>query len=282
MPQENNVVISVIVPAYNAATTIIQTLESVVAQTFKKWECIIVDDGSQDDTVNVAKSFIKDDPRFKLHTIRNSGVCVARNTAVAHSTGKYLFPLDADDYIHPECLEKCHQVFMQKPETRLVYTEGELFGARTGLWNLPDYSYKAMLRYNMVDNSSLFLREDFNRVGGYRLNMVSGLEDWDFWIAVLAPYADHQVVKIKEPLFYYRTSDKSRGTNVVAEGRFSAMVDTIIYNNYQVYLQHYPDIFNRIMNYDFNKTMTDKKVVQLLIKSMVFLSSLKNKLFKAS
>jgi glycosyltransferase involved in cell wall biosynthesis len=278
--QENNVVISVIVPAYNAAATIIQTLKSIATQTFTHWECIIVDDGSQDDTVNVAKAFIKDDPRFQLHSIKNSGVCVARNTAVAYSTGKYLFPLDADDYIHSDCLDKCYNVFEHKPETRLVYTEGELFGAKTGLWNLPVYSYKAMLRYNMVGNSSLFLREDFDRVGGYRLNMINGLEDWDFWVAVLEPYADHQVVKINEALFYYRTSNNSRGTNVVADGRFSAMVDNIIYNNYKIYQRHYPDIFNRVLSYDFNRTVLGKKPVQMVIKSMLFLSTLKNKLFR--
>ena len=280
MLQENKVVISVIVPAYNAAATIIQTLESIAAQTFRQWECIIVDDGSQDDTLKIARAFIKDDQRFQLHSIKNSGVCVARNTAVAYSTGKYLFPLDGDDYIHPECLDKCFQIFEQKPQTRLVYPEGELFGASTGLWTLPDYSFQVMLRYNMVHNSSLFLREDFDRVGGYRLNMVSGLEDWDFWIGVLAPYEDHQVVKIKEPLFYYRTSDKSRRSTVVAMGKFSAMVDNIIYNNYQVYQKHYPDIFNRILSYDFNTTMLQKKPVQMVVKSMVFLSKLKRKLFK--
>lgn len=280
MSQERKVVISVIVPAYNAATTILQMLESIAAQTFKHWECIIVDDGSQDDTLKVAGAFIKDDSRFKLYSIKNSGVCTARNTAVAYSKGKYLFPLDSDDYIHPECLEKCYQVFEQRPETRLVYTEGELFGALTGLWNLPEYSYKTMLRYNMVDNSSLFLREDFDRVGGYRLNMVNGLEDWDFWIGVLSPYEDHQVVKIKEPLFYYRTSDMSRRSTVEATGKFSAMVDNIIYNNYQVYQKHYPDIFNRVLSYDFHTSMLGKKPVQMVVKGMLFLSKLKHKLFK--
>lgn len=278
MSQDSKVVISVIVPAYNAAATIIQTLESVAAQTFQHWECIIVDDGSQDDTANIARSFIKDDPRFQLYTIKNSGVCVARNTAVAYSVGKFIFPLDADNYIHQECLKKCYQIFEQKRETRLVYTEAQLFGARDGLWNMPEYSYKIMLRYNMVDNSSLFLREDFDRVGGYRLNMVSGLEDWDFWIGVLAPYEDHQVVKLQETLFYYRTSDKSRGASVVAEGQFSAMADNIIYNNFQVYQKYYPDVFDRILSYDFNKTMLGKKPVQMVVNSMIFFSKLKHKL----
>jgi glycosyltransferase involved in cell wall biosynthesis len=277
--QENKATISVIVPAYNAEATVKKTLESVASQTYSNWECIIVDDGSKDNTSAVVKDFIGNDTRFKLITIKNSGVCVARNTAVSNSTGKYLFPLDGDDYIHPKCLEKCMDVFEKNPHMRLVYTEGELFGARTGLWNLPEYSYKTMLRYNMVDNSSLFLREDFDRVGGYRINMVNGLEDWDFWIAVLAPYKDDQVFKIQEPLFYYRTSDQSRGATVVSQGKFALMLDNIVYNNYSIYRQYFPDIFTRIMKHDFNENMMGKKPVRLLVNSMVFFSSLKSKIF---
>jgi glycosyltransferase involved in cell wall biosynthesis len=277
--QENKAMISVIVPAYNAEATVRQTLESVASQTYANWECIIVDDGSKDNTSGVVREFIGNDQRFKLITIANSGVCVARNTAVSNSKGKYLFPLDSDNYIHPTCFEKCMHVFEKNPNVRLVYTESELFGVRTGLWNLPEYSYKTMLRYNMVDNSSLFLREDFDRVGGYRVNMVNGLEDWDFWIGVLAPYKDDQVVKIKEPLFYYRTSDQSRGATVVSQGKFALMLDNIVYNNYSVYRQYFPDIFTRIMKHDFNENMMAKKPVKLLVNSMVFISSLKSKIF---
>jgi glycosyltransferase involved in cell wall biosynthesis len=257
----------------------VETLDSVLKQTFTNWECIIVNDGSTDDSRQVIGSFIGQDPRFKLIDIQNSGVCVARNTGVAHSNGTYLFPLDADNKMHPECLEKCLAEFQKDPRIKLVYTEAELFGAETGLWGLPPFDYKTMLKYNMVDNSCMFLREDFDRVGGYRVNMVYGLEDWDFFIALLHGVSREQVVKIPEPLYYYRVNEKGRRLTVAAGSRQSEMMDLMIYNNFSIYKEYFPGIFNRVHAYDFQRAMLDKKPVRFLVNTLIGLSSLKTRLF---
>jgi glycosyltransferase involved in cell wall biosynthesis len=274
----NSVTVSVIVPCYNYGNYVLDALKSVSDQTFAAWECIIVNDGSTDDSRSVIESYIAGDSRFRLINIPNSGVCVARNTAVAAASGTYLFPLDADNKLFPTCLEKCVLAFGKRPGVRLVYTEARLFGEESGLWALPPFDYKTMLKYNMVDNSCLFLREDFNRVGGYRINMVHGLEDWDLFIALLYGCTAAQVIKIDEPLYYYRVNNAGRRMSVESSGKQKHMLDLMVYNNFAIYSEYFPGIFTRIHAYDFDKTMLNKTPVKALVKGLNFISFIKGKL----
>lgn len=269
--------ISIIMPAFNAAGYINEALDSVLRQTYSNWECIIVNDGSTDDTGKIVESLIRGDCRFNLINTVNSGVSSARNTAVANARGTYLFPLDADNKMHPECLEKCMARFEKNDNLKLVYTDAELFGEETGRWGLPPFDYKTMLHHNMVDNSCLFLKSDFDRVGGYRRNMVYGLEDWDFFIALLHGVSNSQVVKIDEPLYFYRVNNKGRRLTVAAGSRQSEMMDLMVYNNFQIYREYFPDIFTRIHAYDFQKTMLAKKPVKWLVRRMIAASAFKNR-----
>ena len=272
--------VSVVVPSYNKAEYIIETLDSVLAQTYPYWECIIVNDGSKDNTQEIVAPLVRKDPRFKLINIPNSGVCVARNTAIAHSKGTYLFPLDADDKMDPRCISICIEEFEKRPGLKLVCPQGRLFGKETGLWELPPFDYKTMLKYNMIHNSSLFLKKDFEKIGGYRTNMVHGLEDWDFFIALLHGATKDQVVTTEEPLFYYRVNDAGRRLTVAAGSGQSEMMDLIVYNNFSIYQEYFPDIFSRIHAYDFQKTMLEKKPVKLLTGALIGLSSWKNRLLQ--
>lgn len=269
--------VSIIVPCYNQAQFIKQSLDSILAQTYQNWECIIVNDGSTDNSEDLILDIIKADIRFNYIKIPNSGVCTARNTAILNSKGHYLFPLDSDDYIHPQCIEKCITIFINNPNIKLVHTEAQLFGDSSGLWNLPTHSYKTMLQYNTIDNSSMYLRNDFDRVGGYRTNMINGLEDWDFWIALLEPYCDDQVIKIPEPLFYYRINAASRGRTVIAQGKFSQMADNIVFNNYKIYQKYYPDILTRIIKFDYYHVMMNKPLVKMMVNIYHKLHILKKK-----
>lgn len=276
--KDSSPLISVIIPCYNYGHYIPEALESVRSQTNTDWECIIVNDGSSDNSKEVIGKFIQGDARFRLIDIPNSGVSYARNIAVAQAAGEYLFPLDADNYLHPDCLARCLGEFERDAHLRLVYTEAELFGEENGLWNLPEFDYATMLKYNMVDNSCMFRREDFLRVGGYRTNMVYGLEDWDFFIALLYGAAKSQVLKIKEPLYSYRVNPKSRRMTVAASNRQKEMLDLIIYNNFQIYREYFPGIFERVHAYDFDKTLLNKPLVKFAGNLLIRLSVLKGRL----
>jgi glycosyltransferase involved in cell wall biosynthesis len=273
-----NPLISIILPCYNYGKFLPEAFKSLFSQTYSNWECIVVNDGSTDNSKEVIDSFAREDERIKVIEISNSGVSVARNTAILNSRGSLLFPLDADNKLFPECLERCLKEFQRNPDVKLVYSETELFGDASGLWNLPSFDYRTMLEYNMIDNSCLFLREDFDRVGGYRLNMINGLEDWDFFIALLEPYSKEQIIKIAEPLYYYRVTDSSRRSTLNKSDKFNLMRDNIVLNNFSIYQKYFPNIFRRIHAYNYQHVMMNKPLVKLVVRFYGMLSKIKQRL----
>ncbi|MDD2650679.1 MAG: glycosyltransferase family 2 protein [Candidatus Cloacimonadales bacterium] len=100
--------ISVIIPAYNAEKLLADSLNSVVNQTYKNFEVIIVNDGSVDKTADICDSFASKDTRIKYTYQDNAGVSMARNKGMEMSSGKYICFLDADDYYSPTYLEKMY------------------------------------------------------------------------------------------------------------------------------------------------------------------------------
>ena len=118
----NNFKVSIITPAYNSAKIIIQTIDSVLAQTYTNWEMIIVDDKSTDHTKKIISEYMQKDNRIKYILLEeNSGPAVARNRAIEEAEGRYIAFLDADDLWMPVKLEK-QIAFMQRENIALSYT----------------------------------------------------------------------------------------------------------------------------------------------------------------
>lgn len=229
MNQNTNIIVTVIVPAYNYANFIGECLDSVLSQTFKSWECIVIDNGSTDNTQEIVKSYSNKDGRIKYHYTNQKGVSLARNLAVSLSQGTYLLPLDADDKIDPTYLEKAVNIMNQNPEISLVYCNAILFGSVNKKWILPDFNYKAMLIENSIFCSALIKKNEFLAVNGYNVNMVEGFEDWDFWIKYLAN--NKKVYKLNDILFYYRIKQHSR--NSVLDTEKQLRLRTQIYHNHK-------------------------------------------------
>lgn len=115
--------VSIITPAYNAAEYIRETIESVLAQTYPKWEMLIVNDCSKDNTAEIVQSYAAKDNRIKLINLRqNSGAAVARNTAIQNAKGRYIAFLDSDDLWKKEKLQK-QLSFMQQNGYAFTFTE---------------------------------------------------------------------------------------------------------------------------------------------------------------
>ena len=229
MGLNHNIKVSIIIPAYNYANYIGECLDSVISQTFKDWECIIIDNGSTDNTAEILKTYTNKDNRIKYHFTDQKGVSLARNFAVSLSLGTFILPLDADDKISSSYLEKALVIMDKNPEISLVYCDAILFGSVNKKWILPDFNYKSMLIENSIFCSALIKKTEFVAVNGYNTNMVEGFEDWDFWIKYLAN--DKKVIKINEPLFYYRIKKNSR--NSVLDREKQLRLRTQMYNNHK-------------------------------------------------
>lgn len=204
--------VSIIVPCYKQAEYLSETLDSVLAQTYENWECIIVNDGSPDNTEEVAKRYLDKDVRFKYVSQENRGISSARNMGIANTKGEFILPLDSDDLISSSYLGKAVAYFEQFPETKLVYCKVELFGKKNGLWNLEAYDYNKFIWRNCIFCTALFRRSDYDKTKGYNVNMVHGYEDWDFWLTLLKK--EDIVYCIDEVLFYYRIKEVSRNTEL--------------------------------------------------------------------
>ena len=199
--------VSIIVPCYNQGNFLSETLNSVLNQTYSNWECIIVNDGSTDNTEIIAESFMQKDKRFFYIYQKNAGLSSARNTGIKESNGNFILPLDSDDKIAPQYIEQAIYAFKANYNLKLVYCRVELFGKAKGEWILPKYSLERMLGRNCIFCSAIYKKEDFIRVGGYNSNMKYGFEDWDFWLSLLED--DGEVLQLDEILFYYRIRKKS-------------------------------------------------------------------------
>lgn len=200
--------VSIIVPCYNQAQYLNEALESVIHQTYQNWECIIVNDGSPDNTEEITKKWLQKDLRFKYLKIINSGVSAARNLGILKAKGTYILPLDADDKIALNYIELAIEAFSQNKSLKLVYCKAKKFGDVIGEWSLKPYSIKELARSNMIFCSAVYKKKDWELCGRYDSNMTTGLEDWEFWISLLK--GGGEVRCLNTVGFYYRIKETSR------------------------------------------------------------------------
>lgn len=258
MSEEKNKKVSIVVPCFNQKQFIAETLDSVAAQTYTDWECLVIDDGSTDGSAALAQRYADKDERFQCFTKPNGGVAEARNFGFIRATGEYFVPLDGDDKLHPDYLKRALECFEREPDTDLVHCKTKRFGKTSKIWRLPAYSYEKMLWRNMVVNTAMFRREAFIKAGGYSAEMRHGLEDWDFYVRMLGP--ESKVRFINEPLFFYRVGQKSRTTELVDSGRTAECHRLLYARNREKYAPLLENPINTLgkMMQEFSPVYTDR------------------------
>ena len=228
--------ISVIVPCYNQAQYLDECLQSVLDQTYQNWECMIVNDGSPDHTAEIAQQWLQKDQRFKYIYKQNGGVSSARNIGIETAVGEYILPLDADDKIGCVYLHMGLEAFEDDENLKVVYCKAEKFGIESGPWILPEFTLKILSRTNMIFCSALYKKSDWKTIGGYDVNMDSGLEDWEFWIAILKNGGKVKV--LKELAFFYRVKLTSRTTELKSQ-HHSLLIKYLSIKHVTFFVEHY-------------------------------------------
>ena len=201
--QNKEALISVIIPCYNHGKYLPEAVNSVLNQEWNNFEIIIINDGSTDPETNVVcDNYRIFHPKIKVVSTKNRGLAHARNIGIEKAKGDYIFPLDADDKVHPEIFNRTLPIIENDETIGIVYTDVQFFGTRNDIWRMPDYDFRKLLCFNLMTASSIFRKKMWEKVGGYNPNMVYGYEDWDFWIAL----GSQGVVgkRVPEPLFFYR------------------------------------------------------------------------------
>ena len=246
--------VSVIVPIYNAAPFLRETLDSIVASTYRPIEVVMVDDGSHDDSLTIAQSYCKQYTECQVIAQDNKGVSAARNTAIKAAKGTYILPVDADDKIADTFIEKAVEVIEHDNNIRVVGCRCWMFGAVDKEWKLPDFSHSLLARKNMIPATALYRKADWERCGGYCEEEIYR-EDWDFWLSMME--LGGTFYRLNEILFYYRIAPlHSTGSRrVLAKGRKKIIVDAIN-RRHPEYLKkylggplHYHRSWSRIINF---------------------------------
>ncbi len=209
--------ISIIIPVYNSEKTIKETIESVLNQTFINLEVIIINDGSQDLSLNVISSI--QDPRIKVFSYRNAGVAVSRNRGIAKASGKFIAFIDADDLWTSDKLEAQLKALQSNPQAAVAYSWVDYINESGEFLHSGNYTtvngnaYKQMLRENVLENGSnpLIRREALQQVGDFNQSLTPA-EDWDMWLRLGACY---DFITVPYPQILYRTLSGSGSSNVV-------------------------------------------------------------------
>ncbi len=208
--------ISIIIPVYNGEKTIQETIQSVLKQTLSDFELIVVNDGSQDSTMEIVENLT--DSRIKVLSYTNAGQATSRNRGFSHSIGEFIAFLDADDLWLPDKLDSQLKALQTNPEAGVAYSWTDYID-ESGRFLRPgshiDVSgdvYNNLLVTNFLENGSnpLIRRQALAEVGGFE-GLFTPAEDWDMWLRLAARY---QFVCVPVTQVLYRVSTNSNSSNV--------------------------------------------------------------------
>lgn len=209
-------IISVIIPVFNGEKTIKETIESVLDQTFTDWELLVINDGSQDATLQIISTF--QDSRLKVFSYLNSGLCVTRNRGISLAKGEYISFIDADDLWTVDKLELQLKALEENPQVAVAYSwtnhideSGQFFRPGPDLTFNGDVYVKLLLSDFVGSGSNPLIRtQAFAEVGGFDESL-SSAADWDMWLRLAARY---HFVAVPSFQILYRVSVSSMSFNV--------------------------------------------------------------------
>lgn len=219
-------IISVIVPAYNAERTILETIASVQQQTFSDFELIVINDGSNDRTLELLATV--EDPRLKVFSYNNGGLPVARNRGIAQATGKFITFIDADDLWTPDKLELQLAALQQHPNAGVAYSwtynmgeKGDFFHPGKSV-SFEGNVYPKLLLANFIASGSnvLVRKQAIESVGEFDPTLKS-CEDWDFYLRLAARWS---FVVVPKPQILYRQSAGAMSSKVEVMEKYQLLV----------------------------------------------------------
>jgi len=210
---------SIVVTTHNYAQYLEECVNSLLSQTVKSLEIIVVDDASSDFPENAMEKY-KSNEIVQFHSVNFKNAQNSRNFGFKKATGEYLLFLDADDYLRKDFLEKTQYILHSNLEIDCVYSDRTNFGSAGALekigqkkeWKTNDYSYSELKKHNYISLPALVRREKFT---GFD-EKINRFQDWDAWLTYLK---GKKAYHISEPLFYVRFhgKNKSFATNKYTE-----------------------------------------------------------------
>ena len=208
---------SIIIPCYNQAHFLPECLDSLLQQSFSDWEAIVVNDGSMDNTNEVATQFITRDSRIKLIEKKNGGLSSARNCGLENINGQRIIFLDADDLLYPKCLKtiadfsnQCDEFDLIQYGYSYVKEDGKTILGHTKA-SRKDVLIPEIFKSNLGPCHSICISKNLVEAAGSFDETLKSVEDWDFWTRAVKAGGKQKI--IPDILVYYRYSKNSMSRN---------------------------------------------------------------------
>lgn len=209
-------VISIIIPAYNAEKTILETIQSLQKQTFSNFEIVVINDGSTDGTVKLLNTI--EDSRLKVFSYENGGLPVARNRGIDNATGDFITFIDADDLWTPDKLELQLAALQQHPDAGVAYSwtafineKSEFLYAWEPLYYSGNVHSQLLVRNFISSGSNILVRRQFIELAGKFDPALKSAEDWDYYLRLAALCS---FVLVPKHQILYRRSSQSMTSKV--------------------------------------------------------------------
>lgn len=216
--------VSIVTPCFNQAKYLKETVGSVMKSSYRPIEMIIVNDGSTDNSLEIAEQLAKEYKEISVINQPNSGVSVARNHGISEAKGEIILPLDGDDLISPNYIEESVNILTNRPEVKVVYCDAVKFNKKgQKKWKLKEFSLFNLSKDNMIFSAAHFWKKDALAVGGFSEDMVMGREDWEFWIKMLKNGGE--VVRLPFIGFFYRLTSGSKRKKTRSKKNKRARID---------------------------------------------------------
>ena len=215
-PSTRTPLFALAMPAYDAAATLAEAIDSVRAQTLESWELVVVDDGSSDGTAAIADEYAARDPRIRVIHQANAGCGPARRVAISASTAPSIVHFDADDVLLPGCLEaysgfiaehpshdifSCDAEIIGQPGPSIRFYDQEVFQGKVRREAVTEFGLDDMLDSNLILSAAAVISRDiYRRAGGIR--PAAHTEDYDLWLRAMAAGGRH--VYLPRVLVRYR------------------------------------------------------------------------------
>ncbi len=213
---DSQTLVSIVMPAYNCEKYVVEAINSILAQTYRNWELLVLDDGSKDNTLRIIKEFSQKDSRIKaLPNGKNMGVSATRNRGIELASGEWIAFLDSDDMWKPEKLEKQFEI-VEKEAAEFLFTgssyineEGESF---KGIFEVPEkVTYKKLRNQNVISCSSVLVKKKYFK--NIKMEKDEMHEDYAVWLRILK--LGVIAYGVNEPLLIYRISRNSKSGNKI-------------------------------------------------------------------
>lgn len=214
------ILVSIIVPIYNTEIYINKCINSIINQTFKNWELILINDCSTDNSLSIANKYKNNNNIFIIDLNVNSGVANARNIGLSYARGSYVAFLDSDDYWLPTKLEKQLQ-FMTLHNAKISFTSYYKIDTNDNIISeiikIPKFvNYIDLLKQNVIPLSSSIIETDF--ISNFRFKKI-GHEDFAFWLKALKQTS--YAIGLNEPLLHYRITKGSLSHNKFRSAKYT-------------------------------------------------------------